>query len=196
MENKKLSDAYWESRYRKGETGWDIGEISTPLLEFFNSLQDKSLRILIPGCGNGYEAAYLHSKGFHNVYLLDFAESPLLHFQKANPDFPGNHLLHQDFFEHRGTYDLMIEQTFFCAIDPILRKKYVAHSSSLLVDGGSLVGLLFDCLFEKEGPPFGGSKMEYEHLFPPYFFLEKLEPCRNSIAPRSGKELFIKANKL
>lgn len=196
MENEKLSDAYWESRYQKGETGWDIGEISAPLLEFFNSLPDKNLRILIPGCGNGYEAAYLHSKGFTNVFLLDFAESPLLHFQKTNPDFPKDHLLHQDFFEHHGIYDLIVEQTFFCAIDPVLRKKYVLHTSSLLAPNGSLVGLLFDCQFEKEGPPFGGSKTEYERLFQTHFDLEKLEPCRNSISPRSGKELFMKANKL
>jgi methyl halide transferase len=193
MEEKKLSDAYWESRYQKGETGWDIGEISTPLLEFFDSLQDKSIRILIPGCGNAYEAAYLHSKGFKNVYLLDFAISPLQYFQETNPDFPKNHLLHQDFFEHTGTYDLIIEQTFFCAIDPGLRKNYVMHTASLLAPGGSLAGLLFDCEFEKEGPPFGGCKAEYESLFKQYYHLEKLEPCRNSISPRSGKELFIKA---
>lgn len=196
MENEKLSGAYWESRYQKGETGWDIGEISTPLLEYFNSLHNKSIRILIPGCGNAYEAAYLYSKGFSNVYLLDFAQSPLQYFKKTNPDFPEAHLLHQDFFEHRGNYDLIIEQTFFCAIDPILRKKYVAHTSSLLVHSGNLAGLLFDCQFDKEGPPFGGSKDEYTNLFQPHFNIEKLEPCRNSISPRSGKELFIKATKL
>jgi methyl halide transferase len=196
MENEKLSVAYWESRYQKGETGWDIGEISTPLLEFFNSLEDKSLRILIPGCGNAYEAAYLHSKGFTHVYLLDFAQSPLQYFQEMNPDFPTAHLLHQDFFEHQGTYDLIVEQTFFCAINPILRKKYVAHISSLLAPYGILVGLLFDCQFEKEGPPFGGNREEYESLFKPYFTIQKLELCRNSISPRSGKELFIKATKL
>ena len=95
---KKLNDSYWESRYQKGETGWDIGEISTPLMEFFNSIDNKNLKILIPGCGNAYEAAYLHSNGFKNVFLLDFAESPLIHFQKNNPDFPKQHLIHQDFF--------------------------------------------------------------------------------------------------
>ena len=196
MENKKLSDAYWESRYQKGETGWDIGEISTPLLEFFNSLHDKSIRILIPGCGNAYEAAYLHSIGFTNVFLLDFAQSPLLHFQKTNPDFPKAHLLQKDFFDHHETYELVIEQTFFCAIDPALRKKYVEHTSSLLSLNGKLVGLLFDFIFEKDGPPFGGSKEEYKSLFQPFFRVEKLEPCHNSISPRSGKELFIMATKL
>lgn len=196
MENKKLSDAYWESRYLKGETGWDIGEISTPLLEFFNSLQDKSIHILIPGCGNAHEAAYLHSLGFKNVYLLDFAQSPLLYFQKMNPNFPKAHLLHQDFFEHQGSYDLIIEQTFFCAIDPILRKKYVKHTSSLLTQKGNLVGLLFNCQFENEGPPFGGSQDEYESLFLPFFSFEKLESCHNSITARRGRELFMIAAKL
>ena len=66
--DKKLSDSYWEARYQKGETGWDIGNISTPLMEYFNTLDNKNLRILIPGCGNAHEAAYLHSNGFKNVF--------------------------------------------------------------------------------------------------------------------------------
>lgn len=194
--DKKLSDTYWESRYQKGETGWDIGEISTPLLEFFNTLDNKNLRILIPGCGNAYEAAYLHSNEFKNVFLLDFAESPLIQFQKNNPGFPKEHLLHHDFFSHQGTYDLIIEQTFFCALDPILRNKYVEQMYQLLSEKGKLAGLLFDCQFESEGPPFGGSKSEYERTFQHLFRFEKLEPCRNSISPRSGKELFFIASKL
>jgi SAM-dependent methyltransferase len=193
---KKLNDSYWESRYQKGETGWDIGEISTPLMEFFNSIDNKNLKILIPGCGNAYEAAYLHSNGFKNVFLLDFAESPLIHFQKNNPDFPKQHLIHQDFFTHQGSYDLIIEQTFFCAIDPILRKKYVEQMHQLLSDDGRLAGLLFDCQFETEGPPFGGSKSEYEITFHAFLRFEKLENCHNSISPRSGKELFFIASKL
>lgn len=189
--DKKLNDAYWESRYQQGETGWDIGEISTPLLHFFNSLDDLSLRILIPGCGNGHEAAYLHKKGFKNVYLLDFAESPIKRFKESNPTFPAAHVLHEDFFQHQGRYDLIVEQTFFCAIDPNLRKQYVQKMSTLLAPQGKLVGLLFDGEFEKEGPPFGGSVMEYQNTFQDYFLLQKLEPCLNSITPRSGRELFF-----
>ncbi|MBK9637351.1 MAG: methyltransferase domain-containing protein [Bacteroidetes bacterium] len=193
---EKLSDSYWESRYQKGETGWDIGDVSTPLLEYFKTIDNKNLRILIPGCGNAYEAAHLHANGFKNVFLLDFAESPLLQFKKNNPSSPEEYLIHQDFFKHKGSYDLIIEQTFFCALDPILRKKYVEQMHQLLSENGKLAGLFFDCQFETEGPPFGGSKSEYESTFHSSFQFEKLEPCRNSISPRSGKELFFIASKL
>jgi len=51
---------------------------------------------------------------------------------------------------------------------------------------------LFGIEFEKQGPPFGGSAEEYKELFEPYFRLDRMEPCYNSIAPRNGSELFIK----
>ena len=50
---------YWINRYKEERTGWDIGYPSTPLKEYIDQLQDKNLRILIPGAGNGYEAEYL-----------------------------------------------------------------------------------------------------------------------------------------
>ena len=43
---------YWEERYQKQDTGWDIGTISTPLKEYIDQLTDKKCRILLPGAGN------------------------------------------------------------------------------------------------------------------------------------------------
>ena len=59
----------------------------------------------------------------------------------------------------------------------------------LLKPSAKLVGLLFDKQFEG-GPPFGGSKTEYEILFAPYFNIKTIEPAYNSIKPRAGVELF------
>ncbi|MEM9982653.1 MAG: SAM-dependent methyltransferase, partial [Bacteroidota bacterium] len=64
----KLNENYWESRYQHQQTGWDIGYISTPLKTYVDQLTEKNIRILIPGGGNGYEAAYLLEKGFPHVY--------------------------------------------------------------------------------------------------------------------------------
>ena len=50
---------YWTNRYSKAKTGWDIGYPSTPLKTYFDQLENKDLRILIPGAGNAYEAEYL-----------------------------------------------------------------------------------------------------------------------------------------
>jgi hypothetical protein len=50
---------------RSNETGWDLGQVSPPLKAYIDQLTDKNLRILIPGCGNSYEAEYLLEKGLY-----------------------------------------------------------------------------------------------------------------------------------
>ena len=59
-----LDKEYWENRYAGNQTGWDAGEITTPLKEYFDQIKDKPKAILIPGAGNAYEAAYLFENGF------------------------------------------------------------------------------------------------------------------------------------
>ncbi len=182
---------FWKDKYLNNATGWDIGHISTPLKEYFEQLENKDLSILIPGCGNGYEAEFLHNLGFKNVSILDIAEQPLENFNKRVPYFPKENLIHGDFFNHNGTYDLIIEQTFFCALNPILRNNYTEKISQLLVNDGKLVGLLFDFPLTEQGPPFGGNIKEYIKTFSLFFKIKTLERSYNSIDDRQGKELFI-----
>jgi len=181
---------YWETRWKENRTGWDIGEISTPLKEYFDQLTDKNLKILIPGCGNAYEAEYLLNKGFTNVYIVEIAQLAVDSFLKRCPQFPKDKIIVADFFELKDQFDLIVEQTFFCAIDPIRRDEYVKQTAQLLKPGGKLVGLLFDRDFDG-GPPFGGNKEEYLNRFEPYFEIRIMETAYNSIDPRKGKELFI-----
>ena len=187
----KLNSAYWENRYSNNETGWDVGKITTPLKEYIDQIEDKSIKILIPGAGNSYEFEYLINNGFENVIVLDFAQSPLDNIKKRIPNCTANQLLKSDFFEHEGSYDLILEQTFFCALDPILRKEYVLKMKSLLNPNGKLVGLLFQFPLTEIGPPFGGAKEEYESLFKNDFEIKLLETANNSIKPRHGNELFF-----
>ncbi len=187
-----LNGKYWEDMYQQQSTGWDLGSISTPLKGYVDGLQlHTDIDILVPGAGNGHEAAYIYEQGFTNVKVLDIAPSPLQNFQAANPNFPKTQLIQGNFFEHEGQYDLIIEQTFFCAIDRVLREAYAKKMYELLKPGGKLVGLLFGVEMALEGPPMGGNQEEYEKLFSFYFTILKLEPCTNSIAPRDGKELFM-----
>jgi len=104
---------FWEDRYKTNKTSWDLGEISTPLKAYFDQLEDKSIRILIPGCGNGYEAIYLWENGFENIFILDIVEEVVSSFKKSYPLFPTNQILCQDFFSHSEQYDLVVEQFFF-----------------------------------------------------------------------------------
>lgn len=187
-----LNKAYWEDKYRNDDTGWDIGYISTPLKEYINQLKDKTYKILIPGAGKGHEAIYLHQHGFTNVYVIDLAQQPLNHIIDCAPSFPIEHLIQDDFFNLQiADFDLILEQTFFCALDPTLRSKYVTTMHRLLKTKGKLVGLLFNFPFIKKDPPFGGNKEEYISLFSSSFSIKILEKASNSILPRAGKELFF-----
>lgn len=191
----KLDASYWNSRYQANDSGWDIGAVSTPLKAYIDQLTNKQLSVLIPGAGNAYEAEYLHHNGFQNVHLVDYATEALDNFNKRVPDFPAQNLHAENFFEHSGQYDLIIEQTFFCAIDPSLRARYASTMNSLLKPGGKLVGLLFNDKLNADRPPFGGSREEYIAYFEPYFGFTVFETAYNSITPRAGRELFINLRK-
>lgn len=191
MKKNKLDKDYWENRYSKDETGWNIGYASTPIEKYISQLQDKSIKVLIPGAGNSFEAELLWNKGFSNTYVLDFAKQPIENFKNRVSTFPQKQLLHQDFFELNQTFDLIIEQTFFCALNPNLRKQYVEKMFQLLNPKGKLAGLLFDFPLTESGPPFGGSFNEYETAFSKYFKIKTLERATNSIKERQGKELFF-----
>lgn len=186
----ELNSEYWENRYQKKEIGWDTGEITTPLKDYIDQLINKNIKILIPGAGNGYEFDYLISKGFKNVFVIDLASTPLKNIADRNPAFNSN-LIHNDFFNLNEKFDLIIEQTFFCALNPSLRKNYVVKTNELLNSNGKIAGLLFNFPLTKDGPPFGGSLEEYETLFSKNFKFKTLEKAYNSIKPRANKELFF-----
>jgi SAM-dependent methyltransferase len=187
-----MEKSYWENRYAKQETGWDMGSISPPLQHYFETLTNRSLNILIPGCGNAWEAAWLHEHQFSQITIIDFAEAPLLRFRENNPSFPKHHVIQGDFFDLQGQFDLIVEQTFFCAIQPSIRLRYVQKMNALLKPGGHLAGLFFnDPSLSTENPPFRCLEEEYKSLFSEYFCIKKWEMATDSIAPRAGRELFL-----
>jgi len=190
-----LTEDFWDNRYKNNTIGWDLGEVSPPLKTYFDQLTDKNLKIVIPGGGNSYEAEYLHQLGFCNVYVVDLSETALNNIKQRVPSFPASHLIHQNFFDLEQQFDLIIEQTFFSAIDPSLRADYVSIAAELLVDHGKLVGLLFDAPLNTTQPPFGGSKAEYLALFNSHFEILTMERAYNSHPNRPGKELFLNLRK-
>ncbi len=188
---KMLTKEYWENRYINQEIGWDVGEITTPLKTYIDQLENKNLRILIPGGGNSYEMEYLHQNGFENVFVIDIAKQPLENSKKRIGTIATQYFIHDDFFNLKDTFDLIIEQTFFCALDPILRAQYALKMKELLSENGKIIGLLFQFPLTEKGPPFGGNISEYKNLFEPFFKIKTLETAYNSIKPRENNELFF-----
>jgi len=187
----KLSPEYWDNTYKTNQIVWDIGYVSTPLKVYFDQLIDKSIRILIPGAGNAYEAEYLWNLGFKNVFVLDFSSAAIESFLSRFPEFPESNILLEDFFQHKNQYDLIVEQTFFTSIFPSQRKEYAKKTAGLLNLKGKLMGLVFNHSFNFEGPPYSGTVEEYRQLFAPYYQFNIFETAYNSIKPRKDRELFF-----
>ncbi len=188
---------FWDSYYRDQNLPWDMGEVSPPLKAYIDQLTDKQKKILIPGAGSGHEAEYLWQKGFQNIYVLDISPLPLKNLRERIPDIPEEQLIRGDFFRHKGKYDLILEQTFFCALHPSLRGRYAARMRELLNPGGKLCGLLFTFPLDidQDKPPFGGSPEEYKKLFSPYFSEVRISLCHNSHPARQGNEVFFQLGK-
>jgi thiopurine S-methyltransferase len=194
-EKPTLDAQFWNDRYLEENTGWDIGDVSPPLTAYVDQLESKALRILIPGCGRAYEASYLLTQGFEEVTLVDWSQEACDQILSRIPALKPEQVLCENFFELKGKFDLIIEQTFFCAIDPSLRADYVEKTYELLDEGGKIMGLLWDDPMYDSRPPFGGDRKTYEDLFSPYFEILILETAHNSIKPRAGREFFFLAKK-
>ena len=186
-----MEENYWDDRYRDQKIGWDIGYPSTPLVEYIDQLPSKDLKILIPGCGHAYEGQYLHEQGFTDVTLSDLAPLAKENFLQRVPDFPTSRFLIGDFFSLEEKYDLILEQTFFCALPPTMRLDYLKKMKDLLKPEGKLAGLLFDFPLTEQGPPFGGDLEVYRRDFGSFFELKTMERAHNSIPPRAGNEVFF-----
>jgi SAM-dependent methyltransferase len=186
-----LDQNYWETQWQSKKTGWDIGQASPAITEYFKQYPNKNAAILIPGCGNAYEAEYLVANGFKNITLIDISPKAVETLKAKFADMLEVKIFCEDFFQHKGSYDLIVEQTFFCAIPPFRRNEYAEKTASLLNENGKLIGVLFDKQFNQPFPPFGGCPCEYKPIFEPYFTIKKMEECYNSIPPRHKSEVFI-----
>lgn len=187
-------EEYWSKRYLDHKIGWDLGNISAPIRDYIDQLNNKDIKILIPGAGNGYEAEYLYRSGFKQTYIIDISKLPLQNFKQRVSDFPNEQIIQGDFFQLEGQFDLIFEQTFFCSFPPIdnNREKYIDKMYALLKPKGKLVGLWFNFPFKGDltKRPFGCTKPEYLELFAAHFELKVFEEAYNSVPDRVGKELF------
>ena len=192
-----LDRNYWNKRYIQNKTQWDLGTFSPPIIHWLDQQKNKNIKILVPGAGFGHEVTYAFQNGYKNVYYMDFATKAVGEFKKTCTGFPEEQIFDQDFFKLKKNnfFDVILEQTFFCALDPFLRIKYVSKCYQLLKKDGKLIGLLFNTKFNHDGPPFGGITDDYIALFSKKFTLLEMANSTHSVSPRKGNELWIEFQK-
>lgn len=192
MNGYSLSD--WQKHYDEDDLQWDIGEVSPAILQLVKENKIPPGKAIVPGCGQGHEVVFLAENGFQ-VTGVDFAEGAvkLLRHSLEAKSLPGQ-VLQRNFFEleaeHDACYDLLLEQTFFCAIEPNDRPKYVATANRILKPGALLAGLFYQT-GEEGGPPFNTTQEDIIEHFSEMFEIETLEITSHSVDKRAEKELLV-----
>jgi SAM-dependent methyltransferase len=144
---------YWRDRFDIGDTPWELGAPSRVLFEACAELEATGFelsgrRVLSPGCGRGSDALELARRGAH-VVAVDWSQHALAdltaRFAEIKNTVSGSvSVVSGDFFSiPPQQVDLVCEHTFFCAIDPGSRARYVERLCAWLQPGGFLVGNFF-----------------------------------------------------
>ena len=186
---------FWEDIYLADDAGWDLGCV-TPIFKFIaESISPGKLCIL--GCGRGYDAIMFAQKGF-DVTAVDFAPSAIQAVHElADEAAVFVKTVETDIFSLRtdfaNTFEYIIEQTCFCAINPNRRKDYEKLVRQILEPAGKLIGLWFplDKSVTDDGPPWGTTIDEVKALFINGWKVEQEEFPDLSIEPRKNREKLI-----
>lgn len=184
---------FWEELYRSNSVAWDL---KTPTPAFIDLLDSEYFlnkkKMLVVGCGYGYDAIEAAKKGFI-VTALDFSETAI-EFAKtlSEKEKVSVNFLVEDFFNLNdsflNSFEIIFDYVTYCAIDPARRKEYADKISQLLKPEGLFAIILFPVENRVGGPPFAVDVNEATN-----FFSEKLELIIstdkiNSIKPRKGRE--------
>jgi len=162
-----LTSEFWEQRYEQQLTSWDRGAPSPALDHWLEAGLRPPKRVLVPGCGNGYEVVELSRKGFE-VVALDYVTSPLafLACQLYGQDLAAT-LVHANALEWKASrpFDAVYEQTMLCALPPEFWPEYAQQLHGWLKPQGIWLASLLQT-GEPDGPPYDCAADKVRAIFP------------------------------
>lgn len=179
---------FWTNRYASGRTPWDFGGVPAALKSFLTS-SSAGGRVLIPGCGSGYEVQAFHAAGY-DVTALDFSLAAVNQAKKVLSGLAERVILGDFFtydFEHHR-FDLIYERTFLCSMPPARWPVYVNRTADLLSSRGRLIGVFLYAQQATQGPPYPLTDMQAEQLFQRHFRLARSELMTDSLPLFRGME--------
>jgi SAM-dependent methyltransferase len=178
---------FWNGRYAAGKTPWDFGGVPAALKSFL-ARSSAPGRVLIPGCGSGYEVQAFHEAGY-DVTAIDFSPAAVDQARKVLGALAKKVIL-GDFFTHdfgRNSFDLIYERTFLCSMPPSRWSDYTNRMATLLSPGGKLIGL-FLYGQQPSGPPYPLTDQQADQLFQRRFRRVKSELVTDSLPFFRGME--------
>jgi len=189
-------ESFWTQLYETKEDGWELENPSPVFLEMLPRMKLPKSRVLVLGCGSGNDAAYFAEQG-HVVTAVDFSQEAISRGQAKYGKLANLKFVQSDLFKldpaWTGQFDIIIEHTCYCAIDPERRDDLVKIWRRCLAPGGQILGVFF-VMEKRKGPPYGGSEWEIRQRLQPYFQFHFWGRWRQSKAGRQGKELFVFAS--
>ncbi|MBK8260697.1 MAG: methyltransferase domain-containing protein [Nannocystis sp.] len=194
MDPRSPSDPeFWQELYASGGDRWELGQPAPPLAAYLEADPPRGQDALVVGCGRGHEARLLARLGAQ-VTAIDLAPAAITDARALLArDEPHLHVDFQvgDLFDLRGrppAFDLVLEHTCFCAIEPTRRGDYVRAIADALRPGGRLIALFY-AHGRPGGPPYTVDEDELLRRFQPDFEVERLLLAEGSIPQRAGHEL-------
>jgi SAM-dependent methyltransferase len=172
---------FWTVRYAAGRTPWDFGGVPSALKSFLERTSVPG-RVLIPGCGSGYEVQAFHAAGY-DVSAIDFSPAAIEHAKRVL-GYLSERVILGDFFTYdfgARRFDRIYERTFLCSMTPSRWPEYVNRMADLLSPGGRLIGVFLYGQRSSSGPPFPLIEPEAEQLFKQRFQLQRSEVMTDSL---------------
>jgi SAM-dependent methyltransferase len=181
--------AFWDERFERGFTPWDRGGVPDELQRFVAQAA-RPLATLIPGCGSGYELAFLAEAGW-DATAIDFSPAAVASARTVVGQWSAR-VVEADFFSFAPArpLDLIYERAFLCALPRSMGPQVAARWAELLAPGALLAGFFF---FDEaaKGPPFGIAPEQLDQLLAPVFDCIEDRPVTDSIPVFAGKERWM-----
>jgi SAM-dependent methyltransferase len=180
------SPEFWSERFEQQFTPWDRGGVPEALRQFV--MQSPAPRVtLIPGCGVGYEVAFLSEAGW-DVTAIDFSPAAVAAARTILGPW-AKQVVEADFFtfDPPKPVDCIYERAFLCALPRRLWPQVAQRWAELLAPGGLLAGFFY-FNDDPKGPPFGIAPSELDALLTTDFERVENTTVTDSIPVFAGKE--------